>query len=79
MFGYKEQRPIFNSEMNATITVFKNEFKNNPGLLDDISAMSSEIKEIDDSYAFSPRPGKLYELLNCLRENGLNYQTVFSV
>lgn len=40
--------------------------------------MSSEMKEIPDGYAFSPKPGKLYELFNYLKENGLNYQTYFT-
>jgi hypothetical protein len=71
------QRPIFKPEMSATITVFKSELKNKTLLLANISAMSSETKETADAFSFSPRPGKLYELVNYLRANGVNYQTNF--
>ena len=77
LFAYEIERPIFNPEMNATITVFKYELKDNTELVNNISDMSSEIKETADAYAFSPKPGKLYELLNWLKESGVNYQTDF--
>jgi hypothetical protein len=70
----------FSLGMSAIITVFKSELENEnePELLNIISAMSSDMKEIANGYALSPKPGKLYESLNCLKENGLNYQTHFS-
>ncbi len=63
--------------MSATITVFKTELKNQTLLLANISAMSSETKETAHAFSFSPKPGKLYELVNYLKTNGINYQTNF--
>jgi hypothetical protein len=71
------QKPIFKLEMSATVTVFKSELKNKTLSLANISAMSSETKETANAFAFFPKPGKLYELVNYLRTNGINYQTNF--
>lgn len=69
---------ILASELAQSFTVFKSELENKPELLNIISDMSSDMKEIPNGYAFSPKPGRLYELLNYLKENGLSYQTYFS-
>lgn len=68
----------FSLGMGAIITVLKSELEIKPEFLNIISAMASDIKKLPNGYAFSPKPGKLYELLNYLKENGLSYQTYFS-
>jgi len=63
--------------MSAIITISKSELKNKPELLKTIQTMSAELSEGVDGYTFSPKAGYLYELLNCFKDNGINYRADF--
>jgi hypothetical protein len=65
--------------MLAVITIFKIEFNTKIQLLNSIKDLSVQYAEVGDAYTFSPKPGKLFELLNLLRDNGVNYGTHFNV
>lgn len=65
--------------MQAIITVFKVELKDKNDLFENIQNLSSDISEVGDAYTFSPKAGKLFELLNVLKNNNINYGTHFNV
>ena len=64
--------------MRATITVFKEELSGKTEILEIIKGSSTDLKEIGDAYIFSPKPGKLFELLNLLRDHKIIYGTNFN-
>jgi hypothetical protein len=64
-------------DMSAIITVFKFQLQLKPELINIIEIMSVDIKVIADAYVFAPKAGHLYELLNCLNENGVDYRAHF--
>lgn len=65
--------------MRAVITVFKTELINKPAVLNSIQQLSSHLSEVGEAYSFSPKPGRLYELLNFLKDHDINYGTHFNV
>lgn len=65
--------------MRTIITVFKPELQSKKPVLDRIIVMTREFIEMGEAYTFSPRPGKLFDLLNLLRMNNVNYETNFSI
>jgi hypothetical protein len=65
--------------MHAIITVFKTELMSKPSLINTIKDLSSDLSEVADAYSFSPKSGRLFELLNFLRENNINYGTHFDI
>lgn len=65
--------------MRAIVTVFKVELSNRESLLDSIRDMSTEIGEVAGAYTISPKPGKLFELLNLLKMSNISYGTHFNV
>ena len=65
--------------MRAVITVFKVELHDRPNILNSIREMSADISELANVYTFSPKPGKLFELLNILKNNNVNYSTHFNI
>lgn len=73
-----ENKLIFVAGMRATIIVSKSEMKNKPELVKKVEAMSVDILELADAYMFTPKAGHLYEMLNCLTLNRVNYKTHFS-
>lgn len=65
--------------MQAIITVFKVELNNREQIFKEIKEMSSDLSEVGEAYTFSPKPGKLFELLTLLKNNNINYGTHFNV
>jgi hypothetical protein len=65
--------------MRAIITVFKDELTTKPLILNSIREMSSDVSEVGDAFTFSPKPGKLFELLNLLKNSAVAYGTHFHV
>jgi hypothetical protein len=65
--------------MRAIITVFKAELADKPTIFEGIRAMSAELTELTDAYTFSPKPGKLFDLLNLLKNDNVNYGTHFNL
>jgi hypothetical protein len=64
--------------MQAIITVFKIELIDKSHVIDMINTLTLDLKEVGDAYIFSPKPGKLFELLNLLRDNHIVYGTHFN-
>jgi hypothetical protein len=64
--------------MQAIITVFKGEFEGKDDVRSRISELTEDVKMVADAYVFSPRPGKLFDLLNILRNNKITYGTHFN-
>lgn len=65
--------------MRAIVTVFKEELKGRSSILDAIKSMASNFSEIPEAYTFSPKPGRLFEMLNLLKNNNISYGTHFNV
>ncbi len=63
--------------MRAIITVFKNELDKEEKLLSMLTSLTLDMQQVTDAYVFAPKPGKLFELLNMLREHGISYGTHF--
>ena len=64
--------------MAAIITVFKTELIGKDDVLPLIEELSDDLVEIALAYTFSPKSGKLYELLNHLKERKVVYGTHFN-
>jgi hypothetical protein len=78
-FGSDNILTLFLLVMEVIITVFKLDIDSHKIAFKRIEEMSSAIKELDDCLVFSPKAGKLFELLNFLKENSLEYKTDFSI
>jgi hypothetical protein len=65
--------------MRVIVTVFKTKLSANSSLFRALSEMSFEIGEADENYTFSPKPGKLFDFLNLLKDNSIDYKTRFDV
>jgi hypothetical protein len=65
--------------MLAIITVFKVEVDSKESAFNAIKSMSSQFIEVGEVYEFSPRPGKLFDLLDVLKINNIKYTTKFDV
>jgi hypothetical protein len=64
--------------MQAIITVFRAEFEGKDDVKSRVSELTEDLKIVGDAYIFSPRPGKLFDLLNILRNNRITYGTHFN-
>ena len=62
--------------MRAIVTVFKIEFLGQDNILKKAELMA-ETKDIGEAIILIPLPGKLFELLNLLKDNRINYGTHF--
>jgi hypothetical protein len=67
----------FYPNMQAIITVFKTEFEGKEYIASRLKDMVEEVKLMSGAYIFSPSPGRLFELLDVLKENKINYGTHF--
>jgi hypothetical protein len=63
--------------MQAIITVFKTEFEGKEHIASRLKDMVDEVRLMSGAYILSPNPGKLFELLNILKENKITYGTHF--
>lgn len=63
--------------MRAIVTIFKSEFEGKEGIANAIIAVS-ETKDIGEAFVLIPQPGKLFELLNLLKDNNIQYGTHFN-
>ena len=64
--------------MQAIITVFKAEFHGNEPLERTFLDFSEDIMQVGEAYTIAPKSGKLFQLLNFLRDNKINYGTHFN-
>lgn len=65
--------------MQAAITVLKDELKFQLEVMGTIRKYSLDMKEVGNAYSFSPKPGRLFDLLNILRDNHhIHYGTNFN-
>lgn len=48
-------------------------------LLRQLEEVSQSTRTNDSGYAFTPKPGKLIDLLNLLRDHGIQYRTEFDI
>jgi hypothetical protein len=78
-FGFENILTLFLPVMEVTITIFKLDIDSHKITFKRIEGMSSAIKELDDCFVFSPKSGRLFELLNFLKENSVEYKTDFSI
>lgn len=63
--------------MDAIVTIFKSEFKDKPDVFTDLNAICPNVQQVDDAYIVKPTPGTLFEILNFLKQNKINYGTLF--
>jgi hypothetical protein len=79
LFGSDNILTLFLLVMEVTITVFKLDIESHKITFKRIEEMSSAIKEFNDCLVFSPKAGRLFEILNILKENSVDYKTDFNV
>jgi hypothetical protein len=65
--------------MRATITVFKSEVVLKHLLLQRLSTLCENVKEVGDAYVLVPREGQLFELLHMLSDSQIYYTTQFNI
>jgi hypothetical protein len=75
--GLRWQVPL--KIMRASIMVFKIALLSKESLFDAIKLMSSECIEAEETYTLIPKSGKLFELLNLLKSNNIQYSTHFNL
>jgi hypothetical protein len=78
-FGFENIQTLFLPVMEVTITIFKLDIDSQEITFKRIEEMSSAIRELDNRLVLSPKPGRLFELLNFLKENSVEYKTDFSI
>jgi hypothetical protein len=64
--------------MQAIITIFKTEFEGKEQVKEILIDLTEDVKTVSDAYIFSPRAGRLFDLLNVLRRNKIIYGTHFN-
>jgi hypothetical protein len=64
--------------MRAIVTIFKDELKGKVYLLKQLDEMSDHVNIVGSAYIISPKPGKLFDILNELKENKIAYGTHFN-
>ena len=63
--------------MQAIVSVFKAEFKSKQDILEKVKRLSVTT-EVLDAFVIVPNIGNLYNVLNLLKENNINYGTHFN-
>jgi hypothetical protein len=61
--------------MRAIISVFKTEFEGKEHIAPGLKELIEEVKLVSGAYILSPKAGKLFSLLNVLKDNKINYGT----
>jgi hypothetical protein len=64
--------------MTAIITIFEIEFAGKEEVSRKVEQLSNDVKKIEGACIYSPKSGKLMELLTLLRENKIVYGTHFN-
>ena len=65
--------------MRSMISAPKEEVKSKDTLLSQITELSTNVNHVGDYYLFSPKPGKLFDLLKLMRDHRINYTTNFNI
>jgi hypothetical protein len=63
--------------MRARITVLTSQLSSEI-LKKELQALSQEVEIAEDTYTFSPRAGRLFDVLTLLKQHNTIYQTYFN-
>lgn len=59
--------------MQTTITIFKHDLKDEPLVIKMLADHATEVRETNEAFFFVPVPGKLFDLLQVLRDHKVAY------
>jgi hypothetical protein len=65
--------------MRVTVNILKTELDSKMLFLEQILEVCDDLSEVDNVYILSPRSGKLFELLDILKERDVNFETRFNL
>jgi len=63
--------------MHTIITIFVNELTEKDHIVQMLRENCDDFNVVADAYILSPKPGRLFELLNLLKANNIHYGTHF--
>ena len=61
----------------AVVTIFKSDLAGKEAIALSLEDLCNEVAKLEHALVYSPKSGKLFEFLNTLRDNGIDYRTHF--